>query len=255
MLNNQFFKFMKFIIGKKIDMTQVWQNDQVIAVTRVQAGPCTIVQLKNKDNDGYEAVQLSYGEQKEKKIKKPQLGHLKKANVKAKYLREFRNTINSLNVGDKIDVSTFVIGDKIKVKATSKGKGFQGVVRRHGFSGQKKTHGHKDQLRMPGSIGATGPQHVFKGLRMAGRMGGGQVTTQNLEVIDIDKDKNILLIKGAISGARNGLVLIIGNGELKVAEQPKVEEQPKVAEQPKVEEQSVEALLEVSEISPTVDNK
>ncbi len=201
-------------------MTQIWQGDQVIAVTKVQAGPCAIVQLKNKNSDGYEAVQISYGEQKEKRIKKPQLGHIKKAGVKAMYLREFRSSIDGLKIGDKIDVSAFSTGDVIKVTAISKGKGFQGVVKRHGFSGQKKTHGNKDQLRMPGSIGASGVQHVFKGVRMAGRMGGARITTQNLKIVDIDKDNNILLIKGAIPGGINGLILISSIGELKVAEQP-----------------------------------
>jgi len=234
---------MKFIIGKKINMTQIWQGDKVVAVTKVQAGPCTIVQLKNKDNDGYEAVQLGYGEQKEKRIKKPQLGHLKKAGVKgvkARHLKEFRSGIDGLKIGDKIDVNAFAVGDIIKVTAFSKGKGFQGVVKRHGFSGQKKTHGNKDQLRMPGSIGASGPQHVFKGVRMPGRMGNAQVTTQNLKIIEVDKDNNILLIKGAIPGGRNGLVLITSPGELKVVEQPVVEEIKQVIEAEAINEKKVE---------------
>mgnify|MGYP001566701591 CR=1 FL=1 len=237
---------MKFIIGKKVEMTQVWQNDQVVAVTKIQAGPCTVVQLKNKKNDGYEAVQISYGEQKEKRMKKPQLGHLKKANVKARHLREFRSDVGSLKVGDKIDVSTFVAGDIIKVVANSKGKGFQGVVRRHGFSGQDATHGNKDQLRMPGSIGAGGPQHVFKGKKMAGRMGGGKTTTQNLKIVDIDKDNNILLIKGAIPGGRNGLVLISCAGELKIAE-PQIIEDVKVIDAVEIIPEEVIPEVEVTE--------
>jgi len=233
---------MKFIVGKKLDMSQVWQGDKVEAVTIVQADPCMVVQVKNKEKDGYEAVQIGFGEKKEKNIKKPQKGHIKKAikqeNPKAgqaryragkkinfRYLREFRLYKNDnkgkidVKQGDVIDVSTFKAGDKIKVTGVSKGKGFQGVVKRHGFHGQSKTHGTKDQLRMSGSIGATGPAHVFKGQKMSGRMGGDRVTVVNLEIMDIDKENNMLLIKGAVPGARNGLVLISGEGELKVASQ------------------------------------
>ena len=216
---------MKFILGKKIDMTQVWHGDVVIGVTRVQAGPCTIVQVRNKKNDGYEAVQLGYGTRKEKNVKKPQIGHMKELGI-FRYLREFRldnekvskkNQVElEVKRGDKIDVGTFDAGDKVKVISTSKGKGFQGVVKRHGFHGQDKTHGNKDQLRMPGSIGSTGPQHVFKGVRMPGRMGGERVTTTNLEIVEIDKENNIILIKGSVPGANNGLVMIVGEGELKI---------------------------------------
>lgn len=225
---------MKFIIGKKIEMTQIWQNGKVLAVTKIQAGPCLIAQIKEKDKDGYQAVQLGFGEKKENNIKKPQLGHLKnikiqKSAVGAKradakynirYLREFRvndlDMINNIKAGDMIDVSTFASGDKVKVSGISKGKGFQGVVKRHGFHGQDKTHGNKDQLRMSGSIGATGPQHVFKGMRMPGRMGGERITLKNLIVSDIDQKNNLLFIKGAVPGARNSLVLIQGEGELKI---------------------------------------
>ena len=221
---------MKFIIGKKLDMTQTWQGDKVEAVTRVQAGPCTIVQVKTSQKDGYEAIQVGFGEKKEKNIKKPQKGHFKKVIKESKktgfrYLREFRldkhDNKGEIDVkqGDVIDVSTFEVGDKVKVTGISKGKGFQGVVKRHGFHGQSKTHGTKDQLRMPGSIGATGPAHVFKGQKMPGRMGGERVTVANLGIMDIDKENNILLIKGAVPGARNGLVLIFGKGELKVTSQ------------------------------------
>lgn len=218
---------MKFIIGKKLNMTQVWRDDKVIAGTRVQAGPCLIVQIKTKDKDGYGGVQLGFGEKKEKNIKKPQKGHLSKlkvnsptgeenAKVNLRYLREFRCDNKDLKVGDVIDASTFALGDIIDVVGISKGKGFQGVVKRHGFSGAPKSHGTKDQLRMPGSIGATGPAHVFKGQRMPGRMGGNRVTVKNLEIVEIDKENNVLLIEGAVPGARNGLLLIQGKGELKV---------------------------------------
>lgn len=208
---------MKFILGKKIEMTQVWKGDKVVAVTKVFAGPCVVTQVKDNEKDGYKAVQIGYGEKKEKNISKPQKGHLKNlGNIKN--LKEFRieDEKTELKRGDKIDVSTFEVGDKIQVTGVSKGKGFQGVVKRHGFHGQNKSHGTKDQLRMPGSAGATGPARVFKGKRMPGRMGGDQVTTKNLEIIEVDKENNILLIKGAVPGARNSLVLVSGDGELKI---------------------------------------
>ena len=206
---------MKFIIGKKIEMTQVWtKDDQVTAVTRIQAGPCTVTQVKNKKKDGYTGVQLGYGEKKEKNIKKPQKNHVKGlGNIR--FMREFRTETGELKRGDMIDVSSFEVGDTVSATGTSKGRGFQGVVKRHGFKGTKATHGNKDQLRMPGSIGATGPAHVFKGTRMGGRMGGDQVTVKNLEVIEVDKENNIISIKGAVPGARNGLIMIKGEGEVK----------------------------------------
>lgn len=208
---------MKFISGKKLSMTQIWSGDVVMAVTPVLAGPCTITQVKSKVKDGYDAVQLAYGERKEKNIKKPQLGHYKKAGVKPAHVREFKidNTAD-LKIGDTITVGTFAVGDKINVTGVSKGKGFQGVVKRHHFAGFRKTHGNKDQERMPGSIGPKGPAHVFKGTRMAGRMGGDRVTTTNLEVMAIDEEKNIIFVKGAVPGAINGFITISGTGELKV---------------------------------------
>jgi len=242
---------MKFIIGKKIEMTQVWQGEKVIAVTKVQAGPCPVVQVKTADSkDGYSAVQLGFSERKEKNVKKPQIGHLKKAGVTAKtgktlrYLREFRDEIKDLKVGDKVDVSTFEVGDIIKVTGTSKGKGFQGGVRRHGWHGHNETHGTKDQVRTSGSIGAGGPQHVFKGLRMPGRMGNARSTTGELKIVQIDKENNILYISGALPGARNGLVLVYGDGELKIA-QPTVEKAEEVKSEVKVEEAAAEPVAEV----------
>lgn len=221
---------MKFIIGKKIEMTQIWQGDQVVAVTKVAAGPCTVTQVKTNDKDGYESIQLGYGERKEKNINKPQIGHLKKVkaknnkiNTNLRYLREFRTQISNIDLGDQINVDTFVVGDIVNVTANSKGKGFQGVVKRHGFKGSKMTHGNKDQQRMSGSVGATGPAHVFKGTRMGGRTGGNQVTTSNTEIVQIDTENNILFIKGSVPGARNGLVLIAGNGELKITK-PEIKE-------------------------------
>jgi len=236
-----FIKNMKFIIGKKIDMTQVWQGEKVIAVTRVQAGPCPVVQVKTaKGKDGYGAVQLGFDQRKEKNVKKPQVGHLKKAGVNAKneitlkYLREFRDEVKDLKIGDVVDVSTFSVGDVVKVTGTSKGKGFQGDVRRHHFHGHNSTHGTKDQVRTSGSIGAGGPQHVFKGLRMPGRMGNSRSTASNLKIVQIDKENNILYINGAVPGARNGLVLISGDGELKIV-QPKAEAEAKIESEVAIE--------------------
>lgn len=227
---------MKFIIGKKIEMTQVWQGDKVVAVTRVQAGPCVVTQVKNIENDGYKAVQLGFGKRKEKNIAKPQKGHMKGLGAFMS-MKEFRTEAGETKVGDVINVDTFAVGDGIQVIGVSKGKGFQGVVKRHGFKGSKKTHGNKDQLRMPGSAGATGPAHVFKGMRMGGRMGGDQVTVKNLEIVAVDTENNILSIKGAVPGARNGLVLISGEGELKISQantetkEEKIEEVVAVAEE------------------------
>ncbi len=263
---------MKFILGKKIDMTQVWQDDKVEAVTRVQAGPCMVVQVKTQSKDGYEAVQIGFGEKKEKNIKKPQKGHFKKVIKESnktgfRYLREFhldKHGKKEIDVkqGNEIDINVFKVGDKIKVTGVSKGKGFQGVVKRHGFHGQSKTHGTKDQLRMPGSIGATGPAHVFKGQKMPGRMGGDRVTVANLEIMDIDKENNILLIKGAVPGARNGLVLIQGEGELKVASQPttgdslpqETEKQIKEKEE-KTDEDIEEVVIEADKKKQAAENK
>lgn len=199
-------------------MTQVWKDNVRIAVTKAQAGPCIVTQIKTKEKDGYDALQIGFGERKEKNIKKPQRGHLKKAkelnsefNTNIACLKEFRIKIKDENgpkVGDIIKADIFQAGDTVKITSRSKGKGFQGVVKRYGFKGAAKSHGTKDQVRMPGSIGATGPAHVFKGTRMGGRMGGAQKTIANLDIVEVDVENNILLIKGGIPGARNGLVLI-----------------------------------------------
>lgn len=213
---------MKFILGKKLNMTQIWDNDNCFGVTRVKVGPCYVSQIKDEKKDGYDSVQLGFDKKKQKNIKKPQKGHFGK--VKAakseidtnfRYIKEFRLPKNtdkkgdiSYKIGDVITLDNFEKGDKISLTAISKGKGFQGVVKRHGFKGAIKTHGTKDQLRMPGSIGATGPARVFKGTRMGGQMGNKQITTKNLEIVDKDIENNILFIKGAVPGGRNGLVLI-----------------------------------------------
>lgn len=209
---------MKFIVGKKIEMTQIYREDgTVIPVTAVLAMPNVITQVKSvSSKDGYDAVQVGFGVAK--KTGKSLSGHLKGL-VPVKAVKEFRvkkEDTESLKRGDTITVSVFVEGDEVKVSGTSKGKGFQGVVKRHGFHGSPKTHGHKDQLRMPGSIGAGGVQRVFKGRKMAGQMGNEQVTVSGLKVISIDEINNILYIKGAVPGARNGLVYIFGEGAMEL---------------------------------------
>jgi len=229
---------MKFILGEKQEMTQKFaENGEVIPVTKVVAGPCVIVQAKTVDNDGYTAVQVGFGQKK--KLNKSIKGHLNNFGD-FRYLKEFRidDGEGVLKAGDKITVNVFQIGDIVKVTGTSKGKGFQGVVRRHGFHGSPASHGHKDQLRMPGSIGAGEPQHVFKGIKMAGQMGNEQVTVKNLEIIDIDKEKQILFIKGAIPGYHGSLILVSGPGEIKIEEVKKEdlkEEDVKTEEKPAAE--------------------
>ncbi len=206
-----------------MQMTQIWDNDKVQAVTPVLAGPCVITQVKTVNKDEYSAVQLAFGARKAKNIKKPQLGHFKKAGVSPMHVREFR-TDNDLevNVGDTVSLNTFATGDVVSVTGTSKGRGFQGVVKRHGFKGGNKSHGNKDQLRMPGSIGPMGPAHVFKGMKMGGRMGNERVTITNLTISSIDLENNIIYIKGGVPGAIDGLLLIKAQGEL-VTEAPKTE--------------------------------
>lgn len=198
---------MKCILGKKIEMSQTWQeNGRVVPVTILQIDPCRVTQVKTKEKDGYAAVQFGAGTVK--RLTKPMSGHLRGL-PPVRWMREFplENT-DSLKRGDVIEVGVFAPGDKVKVTSVSKGKGFQGVVKRHHFHGHPATHGHKDQLRMPGSIGAGGVQHVRKGQRMAGRMGGEQVTVRNLEVVKVDSKKNLLYLKGAVPGGRNALVMI-----------------------------------------------
>lgn len=245
-----------------MNMTQVWSGDNVVSCTLVQAGPCLVTQIKDDKSDSYKAVQISYGYKKPKNLSKSVKGHLKKAinREDARYLREFRLKEDNpnLELGKVIDVSTFAKGDIIDVVSTSKGKGFQGVVRRHGFSGTKKTHGNKDQLRASGSVGAKGPAHVFKGTRMGGRMGGDRVTTKNLEIVDVDIENNILFIKGAVPGATNGLVMIKGQGELIVKDLKEniKKDENKTGETPVLEsEEKVEAVVEEVSIENAVEEK
>ncbi len=218
-----------------MSMTQMWFNDKVVAVSPVKAGPCVIAQVKNKEKDGYSALQLTLGERKEKNINKPQLGHFKKAGVKPAHIKEFRteNTAD-VKIGDIVSAGTFSVGDIVNVCGTSKGKGFQGVVKRHGFAGFRKTHGNKDQERMSGSIGPKGPAHVFKGTKMGGRMGGDRVTTTNLEIVAIDEENDIIYLKGAVPGAINSLVMVDGKGDLKL--------------NLKKEEAPAETIVETSEV-------
>ena len=188
-------------------MTQIFKEDKVIPVTLIESGPNFVTQVKTKDRDNYSAIQVGFGAKKEKNIKKPQRGHLKNLD-NLRWLREFRVEDSKLNNGDKIDVSVFAPGDKVNVVAISKGKGFQGVVKRHGFHGGPKSHGQKDRHRAPGSIGSSFPEHVFKGKRMAGRMGGDRVTVKNLQIVEIDGENNLIALKGAVPGRRGTLVMI-----------------------------------------------
>ncbi|MBI4133331.1 50S ribosomal protein L3 [Candidatus Uhrbacteria bacterium] len=198
---------MKFILGRKIEMTQVYDaRGAVVPVTLVEAGPCTVTQVRTPERDGYRAIQLGYGTKRH--AAKPQQdawGELGTFRV----VREFRVPASvEMARGATIDVSSFVPGDAIQVVGTSKGRGFQGVVKRHHFSGSPASHGHKDQLRMPGSIGSKRQGPVEKGKRMAGRMGSDRVTVKNLEIVSVDAQKNQLAIRGALPGARGSLLLI-----------------------------------------------
>ena len=253
---------MKYILGKKIEMTRLWQGETVVPVTKVAVGPCTIVQKKTASQDGYDAVQLGYGEKKAKNIAKPQIGHTAGLG-NFRWMREFRynfagrssdqTEFEKLSRGDVVDASTFVVGDLVNVVGHSKGRGFQGGVKRHGFHGHNTTHGTKDQVRMPGSIGAGEPQHVFKGTRMAGRMGNEQVTVQNLEIIQVNTEDNTILIKGGLPGARNSLVLISGDGELTVSKeskQPAIKVEPIEAEQKSSEAVSATDAIDSAKTEP-----
>ena len=203
---------MKGILGKKVGMTQIFdENGTVIPVTLIEAGPCFVTQKKTVEADGYNAIQVGFGDVPEKRLTQPINGHLKRAGVSpVKYLREFRvDDPGAYEEGQQIDVSVFNVGDKVDVTGTSKGKGFAGVVKRHHFRGGPKTHGQSDRWRAPGSVGAgSTPGRIFKGVRMAGRMGNQRVTVQNLRIALVDPDKNLLGIRGAVPGGKHGLVII-----------------------------------------------
>jgi|SaaInlStandDraft_7_1057024.scaffolds.fasta_scaffold40533_3 large subunit ribosomal protein L3 len=197
---------MAFIIGRKIEMTQLFKDDgTVVAVTLVKAEPNVVTQIRTADTDGYSAVQI--GSEKPKRLKKPQAGHLKDL-PEVRTLREFRVTETSLSRGDVLDVTTFEPGAKVDVVGVSKGRGFAGVMKRHNFKGGQATHGNKDQQRMPGSVASHPQGKVIKGQRMAGQMGNQRVTVKNLEVVSVDADNNTIAIKGAVPGARGGLLMI-----------------------------------------------
>jgi large subunit ribosomal protein L3 len=216
---------MKFILGKKLEMSRIFTDDgKVIPVTKVVAGPCFVTMIKTEERDGYQAVQVGFD--KKRKLSRALQGHLKNL-ANFRYLREFRvDDISDFNAGDEISLNSFAPGDKVKVVGTSKGKGFQGVVKRHGFHGSPASHGHKDQLRMPGSIGATDAARVFKGTRMGGHMGNARVTVTNLEVVKVDEANNLLYLKGAIPGARGTLLMIESEGDIQLIK-PKLETKAK----------------------------
>ncbi len=199
------------LIGEKVGMTQIFSdNGEVIPVTVIKAGPCTVVDIKTSDRDSYTALKLGYGFIKEKKVKKPQAAYFKKQGVEPKrILKEFRvENITDYKVGDELKVDIFSPGEKIKITGLSKGRGFQGVVKRHGFGGGPKTHGSQNH-RKPGSIGqSSDPSRVFKGLKMAGHMGNETVTVRNLEVIKIDEGRGVVLVRGAVPGPNGGIVYL-----------------------------------------------
>lgn len=211
---------MKFILGKKQQMMQCFLDDgTVVPATVIEAGPLVVTQVKKPDTDGYTAIQVAYLDQKPARATKAHLGHVKPARNASqgdagaegayKHLREFRD-IEEIAIGDKITVDSFAKGDVVTVSGLSKGKGFQGVVKRHGFAGGPRSHGQKHSEREPGSIGGGLRNKVPKGMRMAGRTGGDRITVRNLEIVGVDKENNQLLVKGAIPGRRGTLIEIIG---------------------------------------------
>ena len=201
----------KAIIGKKIGMTQIFdENGLVVPVTAIEAGPCVVAQVKTIENDGYNAIQLGYGDVKENRINRPEKGHFTKANITAKkHLREFRvSDVADVTVGSEVKADVFEAGDKIDVQGTSKGKGFQGVIKRHGQSRGPMGHGSMYHRR-PGSMGSTStPGRVFKGKKLPGHMGVQTVTIQNLDVVRVDMDKNVLLVKGSVPGPKGAILKI-----------------------------------------------
>ena len=211
---------MKGIIGKKVGMTQIFTaKGEIVPVTVIEAGPCWVTQVKTDRRDGYRSVQLGFAEvdpkKADRKLTKAERGHLKGAKDKPKdlpfvrHLREFRTEGAAYEVGQKLDASLFAAGEIVDVTGQSKGKGFAGGVKRHHFRGGPVTHGQSDRTRAPGSVGSgTTPGRVFKGLRMAGHLGDEQVTVQNLEIVQVDPERNLLLVRGAVPGAKNGLLLI-----------------------------------------------
>ena len=202
---------MKTLLGTKLGMTQLLAEDgRAVPVTLIQAGHVTVTQVKTVETDGYNAVQVAYGAGKN--LSKAVAGHVKPAKVTPKYLREIRvDELPEVKVGEELDVSVFAVGDMVDATGISKGKGFAGTVKRHNFNTSKKTHGGNGDVRKPGSIGSMYPQKVFKGKRMAGRMGAERVTVKNLEIAYVDPETNLIGVKGAVPGPRKGLVILGGN--------------------------------------------
>jgi large subunit ribosomal protein L3 len=201
----------KGILGAKLGMTQVWDNNRVVPVTVVQAGPCVVTQVRTADKDGYSAVQLAYGAVDPRKVNKPKAGHYAKANVAPRrHIVELRTTdASEYELGSEVTVEAFAAGQPIDVTGRTKGKGFAGVMKRHGFHGLRASHGVERKHRSPGSIGACAtPGRVFKGVRMAGRMGAVRYTVQNLTIQAVDAENNLLLVRGAIPGPKGALVLV-----------------------------------------------
>jgi large subunit ribosomal protein L3 len=210
----------KGILGAKLGMTQVWDNGKVVPVTVVQAGPCVVTQVHTPDKDGYSAVQLAYGAIDPRKVNKPESGHFAKADVAPRrFLVELRTTdASEYELGSEVTVEAFEPGQTVDVTGKTKGKGFAGVMKRHGFHGLRASHGVERKHRSPGSIGACAtPSRVFKGMRMAGRMGGARYTVQNVRVQNIDAEQNLILVRGAIPGPKGSLVLLRTAAKAKVA--------------------------------------
>jgi len=201
----------KGILGEKLGMTQVWDNNRVVPVTVVQAGPCVVTQVRTADKDGYSAVQLAFGAIDPRKVNKPTTGHYEKADVAPRrHIVELRTTdASEYTLGQEVTAETFAPGQIVDVTGRTKGKGFAGVMKRHGFHGLKSSHGVERKHRSPGSIGACAtPGRVFKGVRMAGRMGNVRYTVQNLTIQAVDPEQNIILVRGAIPGPKGSLVLV-----------------------------------------------
>lgn len=200
------------LIGKKIGMTSLFDdNGKNLPCTVIEAGPCVVTQLKTTDKDGYEAVQIAYGDKREKVVSNAQVGHFKKAGTSPKHrVIEIGSLNEEVKLGDEIAVDIFQEGEFVDISGISKGKGFQGVVKRHGFGGVgQSTHGQHNRLRAPGSIGAgSDPSRVFKGMRMAGRMGGKRTMVENLRILKVDKERNLLVVKGSVPGAKNSYLII-----------------------------------------------
>ncbi len=204
---------MRGLIGRKIGMTRFFdETGQARPGTVLEIGPCYVIQIKTEEKDGYQAIQLGFGKKKLKRATKAEIGHAEKAGLKPfQVLKEFRSfdADKELNIGDEIKADIFQQGELVDVTGVSKGRGFAGVMKRHGFHGGPKTHGQSNKFRSPGSIGQSAwPSRVFKGTKMGGRMGGETVTTQNLQILKVDPENNIIVVKGAIPGAKKGIVLI-----------------------------------------------